>query len=383
MLPRSMLGSARLAQDGDAPSAALLDRIGVSRLARVGALDRSDLPVACAIRPRGHVLQVCNGKGLTDAAALWTAAMEAAELWASERTPDDVRWGAPPAGERAWGPELLPASARLRPRALWRRARSRPWRLAHRLDDGRPLWVPAAAVTCSPPGSSGVPDLGIAWTSNGLGAHPRSADLALRHALLELVERDLLHRALPRGWTEAAVAAHAVPGRALEDTPTLAALVERLGTRGLDARLFDLDPPAGPGVVQLPLAGALVLDAQRDVIPLTAGYAAGVTREEARLGALLEAVQSRVTDTHGAREDVAPMDPASARRLRAACVAPTVRRATRRARRLEDPGGAGPVVRALHRAGHREIAVVTLASLAEGVAVVRAFVPGLRRSELL
>jgi len=77
------------------------------------------------------------------------------------------------------------------------------------------------------------------------------------------------------------------------------------------------------------------------------------------------------------------MDPASARRLRAACAAPTGRRSTRPARRLEDPGGAGPVVLALRRAGHREIAIVTLASLAEGVAVVRAFVPGLRRSELL
>lgn len=366
-----------------APSAALLDRIGVSRLTRVGALDRSDLPVACAVRPRGHVLQVCNGKGLTDATALWSAAMEAAELWASERAPDDLRWGPLPAGERHWGPEMLPASARLRRGALWGRVQRRPWREARCLEDGRPVWVPAAAVTCSPPGSSGVPDLGIAWTSNGLGAHPRSADLALRHALLELIERDLLHRALPPGWTEDTVAAHAVHGPGLEDTPAVAARVERLGTCGLEARIFDLDPAARPGVVALPLAGALVFDVQRDVLPLTAGYAAGVTREEARLGALLEAVQSRVTDTHGAREDVVPMDSGAARRLRAACAAPRVRRRARPARRLEDPAGAAPVVRALHRAGYREIAVVTLASLDEGVAVVRAFVPGLHRSELL
>lgn len=366
-----------------APPSALLDRIGVSRVARVGALDRSDLPVACAIRPRGHVLQTCNGKGLSDAAALWSAAMEAAELWASEREPEDVSWAVPPAGERVWGPDMLPASAHLRPDALWNRAQRRPWRRARCLEDGLPVWVPAAAATCSPPGTFGVPDLGVAWTSNGLGAHPHSADLALRHALLELVERDLLHRALPRGWTEPAVAAHAVNARALEDTPAVAALVERLGTRGLDARLFDLDPPAGHGVVALPLAGALVFDAQRDVIPLTAGYAAGITRDEARTAALLEAVQSRVTDTHGAREDVGPMDRASARRLRAACTAPGGSRRTRQARRLADPGGAAPVVAALHRAGHREIAVVTLASVDEGVAVVRAFIPRLRRSELL
>jgi len=309
--------------------------------------------------------------------------MEAAELWASERAPEDVHWGSPPLGQRAWDPEMLPASAGLRPGALWGRAQRRPWRVARCLEDGEPVWVPAAALTCSPPGPSGVPDLGVAWTSNGLGAHPRSVDLALRHALLELVERDLLQRALPRGWTEAAVAAHAVHGRALDDTPTLAALVERLGTRGLEARLFDLDPPAGPGVVALPLAGALVFDAQRDVIPLTAGYAAGTSREEARLGALLEAVQSRVTDTHGAREDVVPMESDAARRLRAACSASVGRRTARRTRHPEDPGSSRPIVAALHRAGHRDIAVANLASVSEGVAVVRAFVPGLRRSELL
>ncbi|MGZ6081327.1 MAG: YcaO-like family protein [Myxococcaceae bacterium] len=365
------------------PSATLLRRIGVSRLARVGALDRSDLPVACAIRPRGHVLQICNGKGLTESTAAWSAAMEAAELWASERAPEEVHRGPPPAGQDAWPPDLLPASARLRPDALWSRVQHRPWWRARRLEDGSPVWVPAAAVTCSPPGASGVPDLGLAWTSNGLGAHPVSADLALRHALLELIERDLLHRALPRGWTEAAVAAHAVRGHAMDETPAVAALVERLGTRGLEARLFDLDPPVGPGVVALPLAGALVFDAQRDVIPLTAGYAAGTSREEARLGALLEAVQSRVTDTHGAREDVAPMKLEDARRLRAACSAPAVGRRARTARHRHEPGDAGPVVSALHRAGHRRIAVVELASRVEGVVVVRAFVPGLHRSELL
>lgn len=366
------------------PSATLLRRIGVSRVARVGALDRSDLPVACAVRPRGHVLQVCNGKGLTDSSAAWSAAMEAAELWASERTPEDVHWGPPPGGQRVWGPHLVPASARLRREALWSRASHRPWRRALTLEEGAPVWVPAAAVTCSPPGSPGIPDLGIAWTSNGLGAHPGSLDLALRHALLELVERDLLHRALPRGWTEAAVAGHGVRRDAMDDTPTVAALVERLGAQGLDARLFDLDPPASPGVVALPLAGALLFDVQRDVIPLTAGYAAGTSREESRLGALLEAVQSRVTDTHGAREDVAPMRVEDVRRLRAACSARrSSRRRSRTAPHREQSADPGPVVAALHRAGFPDIAIVELASLDEGVAVVRAFVPGLRRSELL
>ena len=309
--------------------------------------------------------------------------MEAAELWASERAPEDVRLGARRAAHRAWGRRLF---RHLRRFALVRCGDGRngdPGELAHCLEDGRAVWIPAAAVTCSPPGPAGVPDLGIAWTSNGLGAHPRSADSRAPTCAAGAGRARFLHRALPGGWSEAAVATHATNGRALDDSPTVAALVERLGIRGLQARLFDLDPSPGPGVVALPLAGALVFDVQRDVIPLTAGYAAGVTREQARVGALLEAVQSRVTDTHGAREDVRPMPADGVRRLRAACEAPALRRGARLAPGRVDSGGSAPVTAALHRAGHREIGVVVLASVDEGAAVVRAFVPGLRRSELL
>ena len=43
--------------------ARLEEAVGVSRVARVTALDRTGVEVACAVRPGGHVLQVTNGKG--------------------------------------------------------------------------------------------------------------------------------------------------------------------------------------------------------------------------------------------------------------------------------------------------------------------------------
>jgi ribosomal protein S12 methylthiotransferase accessory factor YcaO len=49
-----------------------LEVIGVSRLARVGALDRVIFR-RLRNRPRGHILQVCGGKGLTDSDAAWSA----------------------------------------------------------------------------------------------------------------------------------------------------------------------------------------------------------------------------------------------------------------------------------------------------------------------
>jgi ribosomal protein S12 methylthiotransferase accessory factor len=356
-------------------------------LALIGGLDRSGVQVACATRPRGHILQVSNGKGLTEEQALWSAAMEAAELWASERVPQDVAWFEPPTSAEAWGPGTLPASARLRPDALWPAAKRRPWARARELRTERGIWVPAASVWCNPPGSGGVPDLGIAWTSNGLGAHPADGNRALRHALLELVERDLLTRALPGGWTRDRIGETAVDRQALEATPRVEALVGWLASGGLEAMLFDLDPPPRRGVVALPVAGALVFDTVREAVPVTAGYAAGVSREEARLGALTEAAQSRLTDIHGAREDVAPGAVADAAVLLEA--ARGKRRASPRKRATPttigstDAGDAGPVLRALGNAGYTRIAVVELASAGEGAVVVKAFVPGLRLSELL
>ena len=45
-------------QPGGLPAA-----IGVTRIARLTGLDRTGIEVASAVRPRGHILQVSNGKG--------------------------------------------------------------------------------------------------------------------------------------------------------------------------------------------------------------------------------------------------------------------------------------------------------------------------------
>ena len=76
-----------------------------------------------------------------------------------------------------------------------------------------------------------------------MGAHPaRSA--ALRHALLESIERDQLARALPRGWTPDAIARRKLDVRGLP-------LWQRLRDAKLEAYVFDLS-----GL--LPVAGAIL-----------------------------------------------------------------------------------------------------------------------------
>ncbi|MGZ6142285.1 MAG: YcaO-like family protein, partial [Myxococcales bacterium] len=174
--------------------------LGVTRVARVTGLDRAGVEVACAVRPGGHVLQVSNGKGLTWEQARASALSEAAELWAAER----------PAAERLVygslrelpGPFLLPTdlvAPRLwsaETRIAWVRARSG-------------VLVPAQAVFCPPQGSPPLGPAVFRWSTNGLGAHPLRR-LALRHAVLEVCERDKLARALPHGWTPRAIASRKI-----------------------------------------------------------------------------------------------------------------------------------------------------------------------------
>jgi ribosomal protein S12 methylthiotransferase accessory factor len=379
------------------PQAALARALGVTRVARVTGLDRAGVEVACAVRPGGHVLQVTNGKGRSFAAAARGALSEAAELWCAERVPADALvWRDDPA-----------SGARL------------AWRTAEDLASGEEVLVPAAAVHVPP---AGGPLLGLApvrWTSNGMGAHPRW-DAALRHALLEAVERDAVARALPEGWHEEAVAACRVDGAELRrGAPRVAALVSALGRRGLAAHVFDLAPPGGAAAE---VAGALLLDAEGAAVPLTAGYAAGLDRAEALEGALLEAAQSRLTDIHGAREDVAPMPERDVARLRRACARPCgsgsgsgsrpfdsaagvrplrsgwpasrtgrgaaaarpLRSGRPASRSRGDPGAAvAALVLALRRLGHAHVLALDLAPPELPLRVAKVLVPGLRLTELL
>ena len=266
---------------------------GVSRIARVTGLDRTGVEVACAIRPGGHVLQVSNGKGRTFAQAARAALSEAAELAASERVPlPSLRFGTPSALREAGCRTLeLPAPAGTE-------GVVRAWTEGRGVVTGKRAWVPAQAVYCPPADVALGPAL-YRWTSNGVAAHPRRGE-ALRHALNEVAERDQLARALPHGWTKGEVQRRRFTGGGLP--AGLAALVRRVEASGFAVGLFDLRPDRG--ALGIPVAGALLVDRGGGPVALTAGYAASATWAGALESALHEAAQSRLSDIHGAREDV-------------------------------------------------------------------------------
>ncbi len=379
-------------------SPSFLDRLaralGVTRVARVTGLDRAGVEVAAAVRPGGYVLQVCNGKGLDFQAAKAGALLETAELWAAETVPQErLVWGTleglEARGSAAWGAEALGTRGAVAVPRLWSREVRCAWREATELHSGAPVLVPAQGVYCPPTGAPALGPVSVQWTSNGSGAHSERSR-ALLHALLEATERDQLARLLPEGWTEEALRSRMLRSSGLEaGAPRTAALAQALGQRGFEVHLFDLTPGArSPGAAGLPVGAALLVDRDQGPVPLAAGYACSLSRDQALLGALLEAAQSRLTDIHGAREDVAAADREPALALAAACAEARPRRAIESMPDLADEVSSPEeavreVLARLARAGFPRAAAVELDAPLPGLHVVRVVVPGLRVSELL
>ncbi len=349
----------------------------MSRVARVTGLDRSGIEVACAVRPRGHVLQVTNGKGRTAHVAAQGALLEAAELWCSEHVeplPMASLAQLRAAGAWAWGMDDLGSAGELVDPALWSESVVCAWREGVELLTGRTVAVPAAALHCPPPGSALLGPAAVRWSSNGMGAHP-DADAALQHALFEAVERHCLAHALPHGFRPAELASRGLTSAALErSAPGARELAQQLSARGLTPFLFDLST-----ALQVPVAGALLVDAEEGPIPVTAGYASAGDWDHALQSALLEAAQSRLTDVHGAREDIAPMEPDSVRRLTDMLRRTQPKARAPRCRNLPRKG----LVPHLRRQGVARIAAVELSPPGFPVHVFKAVVPGFVVSGML
>lgn len=370
--------------------------LGVTRVARVTSLDRIGIEVACAVRPGGHVLQVCNGKGLTWASAQRGALLETAELAAAEQPdPASLVWGSVrrlrSAGYEVLGADEVGSAAWFAAPALWTKDLVIAFCRGVDLLNGGTVLVPAQAVFCPPPGTVDLGPVCVAWSSNGMGAHPTNEDAALLHALLEAGERDQLARALPEGWTTDHILQRRLADEDLaRRMPNVAARVQRVRRAGFEVALFDLSPaPGTPGALGVPIAGALIVDPELGPVPLCAGYACRLDAASALLSALLEAAQSRLTDIHGAREDVTHLGrEEAATALALLRSVPGTRRVQDmhgRSKRTPVPSGAAEAVRvmlnAARRAGIRRVVAVTLTRSPS--VTIKVVVPGFSTSELL
>jgi ribosomal protein S12 methylthiotransferase accessory factor len=291
---------------------AVLDTIGVTKVADVTSLDRVGIPNFMTVRPHdlGPGISYYNGKGTTRADAYAGALMEAIERHA---------------GERYDGPVIASSHHNLRrehacvdPREIhvpmvrkYSEHLMLEWVEGFDLMTRRPTFAPLNCVVAPYSSASG---LSLFYTStNGL-ASGNSRTEAVCHALCEVIERDATSLAMARADVGSAVAAmlaelgfdaalpaEPAPPISLRGLPRrAAALVRKLQQAGLEVQLQNLTSTIG-----IPTIGCTIVDPQGPALFNT--HAGCGTHPDARIAltrALTEAAQSRLTGIQGGREDL-------------------------------------------------------------------------------
>jgi len=272
-----------------------LSELGITRVGRQTGLDRLGIPCWAAFRPNSRHLAGAQGKGLTDAAACISAAMEAVEGAVAE-APGGLRRFATAdaltaAGEPWFDPERwIPYGT------AFDTTRPIHWMAGADLHSGALRWLPLDIVDMDGERSELS---GVCKNTNGL-ASGNSVDEAIFHALCELVERDAttLWEFLPE---QGALATTIDPADFAD--PIVDSLVAQVAASGLSLRLFDQTSDLGIPVIMAVLGpqdhGGFVGE-----LEVTAGYGAHPVPVRAAIRAITEAAQSRVTSIAASRDDI-------------------------------------------------------------------------------
>lgn len=294
---------------------------GITRIADTTGLDVLGLPTVSCVRPgTSDVIWVYSGKGSTMELARLSAVMECVErtsaLWDSERTCLASEQELIDRKTRFWPPSLFTEMTV----SGYGRMQRIHWVAAQDLCC-REVLVPAELVFT---GHAPVPEQELAFrcrTSNGLGAGD-NFDLALGHALEELIERHIISCAELRSshgpWLRLSAMARALgvdPGTLSDkfvDNNNEALTID-LRTipedrQGLIAAFERADISLAvsylPNAFNLPaIASACVEEVGFDQVLCTAGFAVDIQPERALERSILELAQSRATDRQGSRED--------------------------------------------------------------------------------
>jgi ribosomal protein S12 methylthiotransferase accessory factor len=292
-----------------------LEALEITRLADVSGLDRLGIPVFCAIRPKGLILQSTNGKGLRPDDARASALMEAVEHHHAERPIDTVRasWrqvvsgaGVTPQGRATNGvatrcvvdtirrpvaPQTLP---QYRAGTYWSDDFVIDWAAARDLMTGEPVWLPASAVY------SGASPCLHDFATNGLASGNHRVE-AILHGLYEVIERNAVSRLSVDGKIRIAPpACQVIDPESL--TGVSGSLYARVRDANVDLRLISVRSSG-----EVPTFWAALLDRApfSESSTVNVGYGTHLSPTVAAVRAITEAAQSRLCYIHGAREDLA------------------------------------------------------------------------------
>lgn len=349
--------------------------MGITRLADVTGLDVVGVPVYMAVRPNSRALAVSQGKGLDRDAAKASALMESIESWHAERIAAPLRHESYAALRRT---ARVVDVTRL---ALERGATLEPntprlWIEGHDLLAGAPAWVPFECVMTNfvRPGHARRTFI---TGSNGLASGNHLLE-AVAHGLFEVIERDAatLWRLSADERTRSRL------DLATVEPPRCRAVLDQLRRAGLETVVWDATADTG-----VPTFVCRVMDRPDEVRwalrGVFEGQGAHLSAEVAFLRAVTEAIQSRLTQIAGSRDDVfAHADvgnPDNVRiALQSAWNTPAVRTFASGDLATETfEGDVAVLLAALERIGIDSAVVVDLTRPELGIPVVRVVVPGL------
>ncbi|PDT04676.1 hypothetical protein CO666_07970 [Rhizobium chutanense] len=268
-------------------------RARITRIADLTGLDRIGLPVVQAIRPAALSEVTSLGRGMSRIPAAIGAIMESLERFYAEAIPASrvflssaERLGI---GAGAFDGFRLPASD-----TTWRE-REIGWIMGVDMATGARSPIPFELVhtiyTEPPPPHDGV----FLRTTTGLACH-RSDFAALRHGLLECIERDAIARAFKtHGFMDRMRLPLSGLGTAVQD------VLSHLAALGISAAFW-----RAPSPTRIPVVWCQTIEAGEGepVLALpTEGYCADLDLRDAAFGALLEALAARAGAISGARDD--------------------------------------------------------------------------------
>jgi ribosomal protein S12 methylthiotransferase accessory factor YcaO len=368
---------------------AVLDIIGVTKVADVTDLDRVGIPNFMTVRPHdlGPGISYYNGKGTTRADAYAGAMMEAIERHAGERYDGPVI-ASSHYNLRSDYPCVDPLEIHVPMVRKYSEHLMLEWVVGFDLMTRRPTYAPLNCVVAPYNSDSGM---SLFYTStNGLASGNTRVD-AVCHALCEVIERDATGLAMARADVRPAVAAiladlgfheklSAEPGKAplisLRGLPRRAmALVRKLQRAGLEVELQNLTSAIGIATIACTIA-----DPQGPPTVMNKHSGCG-THPDARIAltrALTEAAQSRLTCIQGGREDLPDYVPASG----AAPAEP--RHGDRPTVSFDDiPSYQHPsitddvefIIERMRQSGFDQVVVVDITRKEVGIPVVRVIVP--------
>jgi YcaO-like protein with predicted kinase domain len=276
----------------------ILDKVPITRVADITPLDFLDVPVFSAITPLARDLTTHLGKGLDKRSARVSAIMEAVERVSAEQTFRSCR-RASFEELRSSGVNVVdPLCFDLPPRTTYSPNSQFEWVEGWDLFAAEPIWM-IADLARSPP-RQGVLDH---VDTNGLAAGATYGE-AIRHALLEVIERDAVsqHQFFELYGEEG----RAGPQKFRIDSSSIPesakTLVKRAIQAKLDVVLEELVSDVGVPVIACTLIDCFFPSVQGPTIHLFGGWGADLVAEIAVCRAITEAFQSRVGVIQGARD---------------------------------------------------------------------------------